>query len=225
MGYIDPQCPHAINTLTIGELGEEEVLVSAHDDGDVCVWYTRDLSRMALRENVGESAWGVAIHKEKRLLAVSANTHDITVFELGVGRCGIREEEDEEKEREVGKDVLARRMEAVPPESSCHGETRKRMAGDEAGRVCGRPRASSAVNGHKRRKEKKAARKDKSVKVLKGHSHNIPSISFLDDSSGRWLAGTSIDGVVILWDVHTQRMVEKCHFDIRASVLSHGSHI
>jgi len=32
----------------------------------------------------------------------------------------------------------------------------------------------------------------------------------LDDSSGRWLVGTAIDGMVILWDVHMEKMVEKC---------------
>ena len=36
-------------------------------------------------ENVGMSAWGLAIHKEARLIAVSANTHEITVFAFALG--------------------------------------------------------------------------------------------------------------------------------------------
>ncbi|KAF3768916.1 hypothetical protein M406DRAFT_327327 [Cryphonectria parasitica EP155] len=31
-------------------------------------------------DNVGMSAWGLAIHKKSRLIAVSANTHEVTVF-------------------------------------------------------------------------------------------------------------------------------------------------
>ena len=35
--------------------------------------------------NVGASAWGLAIHTEARLFAVSANTQDITVFAFALG--------------------------------------------------------------------------------------------------------------------------------------------
>ncbi|TGZ81002.1 hypothetical protein EX30DRAFT_395837 [Ascodesmis nigricans] len=148
-GYIDQTHPHYINSLTIGELGSEEVLVSAHDNGDVCVWYTSDLSRVALQKNVRLSAWGVALHQKKRLLAVSANSHEITIF--GLSADGAR-----------------------------------------AGAVM------------------------ETAKVLKGHGHNIPSISFLDDDDGRWLAGTSIDGSVILWDIWEEMMVEKCNMGFMA---------
>ena len=221
-GDIDPDRPHDINSLTIGELGCEEVLVSAHDDGDVCVWYTRDLSRMALRDNVGRSAWGVTIHKERRLLAVSSNTHDITVFELGVrhGQGGedCFDADGEEYDDECGsREEVLRRVSLEPAGSE---STRKRTTRDEDGtsdetedglghRQNGGTRPQKT--GFKRRKGKETAVHDTSIrKVLRGHGHNVPSISFLDDSSGRWLAGVSYDGMVILWDVHTQRMVEKC---------------
>lgn len=68
----------------------------------------------------------------------------------------------------------------------------------------------SICAGCKRRRRKKSPLKDKTVKTLIGHGHNIPNISFLGDPSGRWLVGTSIDGTVILWDVTTERAVEKC---------------
>lgn len=221
-GHIDQQHPHAINSLTIGELGSEEVLVSAHDDGDVCVWYTRNIKRMALRLSVGQSAWGVALHKERRLLAVSANSHLITVFELAVGkeeqaarderdRRGEQSDEDEDEEvittRTEGHlsfDSVQRRKKKRPSVRECDdGEDGWKLGCEECGRL------APTKNGRKRRKEKPEV-KDKSIKTLLGHDNNIPSISFLDDSSGRWLVGTDIDGVVILWDVHTQRMVEKC---------------
>lgn len=34
--------------------------------------------------NVGASAWGLAIHREARLLAISANTHQIRVVAYGL---------------------------------------------------------------------------------------------------------------------------------------------
>lgn len=226
-GYIDEQHPHAINSLTIGELGSEEVLVSAHDDGNVCVWYTRDLTRIALRLSVSESAWGVALHKEKRLLAVSANSHVITVFELGVGRDEQAAREvwhrrgwdssDEEGEAAAEeKEAMARRAEGKRPIYSVPGQTKRRPAwegsdGDDDGKQ-GREHGCEGCRRRAPPRNRKKRRKinDKSVKTLTGHLNNIPNISFLDDDSGRWLTGTDIDGFVILWDVHTQRMVEKC---------------
>ncbi|KAF8457161.1 hypothetical protein BGX38DRAFT_1139474 [Terfezia claveryi] len=170
IGLIEPRYPHAINSITIGDLGVEEVLVSAHDDGDVCVWYTRDLTRIALRRNVGISAWGVALHKGKRLLAVSANSHSIHVFHLGIG----------EKEHKAER---ARRTASNDVEMGGNGTLNERP--DE-------PQWSTNP-----------------VKILKGHGHNIPSISFLDDASGNWLVGTSIDGMVIVWDIEKQEKAKE----------------
>ena len=206
-GYIDPAEPHAINSLTVGDLGFEEVLVSAHDDGDVCVWYTRDLSRLAFRLSVGESAWGVALHKERRLVAVSANSHLIQVFELAItndGGCPCPEE---------GADAgLTHR----------HRRRRRRKRGSfgydgEGGfegecNLNGKPLSGNDDASKKHRK--KSSMRNKTITTLKGHGCNIPNISFLDDPTGRWLVGTSIDGMVILWDVMTERPVEKCRLGI-----------
>lgn len=95
-GYIDRGRPHAVNALLIDKLGTQEVLACACDDGDVLVYYTSGLNgvfkalaadedykpqlRPLIVRNVGRSAWGLAVHINARLLAVSCNTHDITVF-------------------------------------------------------------------------------------------------------------------------------------------------
>jgi WD40 repeat protein len=179
---------------------------------------------MALRYNVGLSAWGVALHKERRLLAVSANTRKITVFELAVGREEQAARDERERRGEEGngegiEGLGGRRKEGIAPSSNVHrrrtstkrpsqhdaGESNESDDGDD------RRAPKSARKSRKRRKDQPAI-KDKGIKVLEGHTDNIPNISFLPDSSGRWLAGTSIDGMVILWDVHTQRMVERCKF-------------
>ncbi|KAK3397969.1 hypothetical protein B0T20DRAFT_454006 [Sordaria brevicollis] len=100
---IDPLFGHQINHLMIGNLGHLEVLFFAFDDGDVGAYYTHTIADCILsakqekgdkhkrlphstrvkeffHENVGSSAWGLAIHEESRLLAVSSNKAEVTVF-------------------------------------------------------------------------------------------------------------------------------------------------
>ncbi|KAF9291079.1 hypothetical protein BGZ68_005175 [Mortierella alpina] len=88
--FSDPRCTDdqlidkTINILQIGHLGTEEVLVTGDEAGDVCVWFTMNLQREPLLLSVTESAWGVAIHSEKRLIAVSSNAHTATIFHCGL---------------------------------------------------------------------------------------------------------------------------------------------
>ncbi len=89
-----------MNNLLVGDLGEEEIVACVCDDGDVLAYHTRavfhtverrsagdglgyddgDMIKPFFNDNVGLSAWGLAIHKASRMIAVSANTHEITVF-------------------------------------------------------------------------------------------------------------------------------------------------
>lgn len=116
-GYMPRTKPHAINHLCIAELGNAEVLCCAYDDGDVEAFYVHRFEE-AMRKhteravplehlaaymqsffhvNVGASAWGLAVHKEQRLIAVSANSHLIYVFAfalVGESLPGGHQEED-----------------------------------------------------------------------------------------------------------------------------------
>jgi hypothetical protein len=114
-GYIDELHPHSINHLLIAFLGIEEILLVTCDDGDVIGFRVDEIQRAIERrlepdsaeneyatdvrhfflENVGKSAWGLAVHTEARKIAVSANTHNVTVFEFGLATDGDEEEEDE----------------------------------------------------------------------------------------------------------------------------------
>lgn len=108
-GYLDPEYPHAVNHMKVGNMGNREVLFMACDDGDVLAFYTHVLhhhteelpldattgpvSTVApfFHENVGITAWGLAIHEQSRLLAVGSNNREVTVFmhaytEFGPGR-------------------------------------------------------------------------------------------------------------------------------------------
>jgi hypothetical protein len=101
-GTLDRQNGHMMNHITVGDLGSLEILLLAYDDGDVIGYFTHLIAHaIATRkghvslaaggtksspikpffhDNVGLSAWGLAIHKQSRLFAVSSNKHEVTVF-------------------------------------------------------------------------------------------------------------------------------------------------
>lgn len=105
---MDTDVPHSINHLVTGFLGSEEIVAACCDDGEVYAYYTRDIAEWIssqdksplahpsgprrprsasvklpahfFRENVGMTAWGLAIHQKSRLIAVSSNRCEVTVF-------------------------------------------------------------------------------------------------------------------------------------------------
>ncbi|KAK3947726.1 hypothetical protein QBC32DRAFT_223558, partial [Pseudoneurospora amorphoporcata] len=114
---IDQAFGHQINHLMIGNLGHLEVLFFAFDDGDVGAYYTHTIAHYILsasrqrevegrlpptsvepkeffHENVGDSAWGLAIHQESRLLAVSSNKAEVTVFAFALRQHQPQQLED-----------------------------------------------------------------------------------------------------------------------------------
>ncbi|KAM7205818.1 hypothetical protein V8F20_003051 [Naviculisporaceae sp. PSN 640] len=119
-GVIDRVFPHQINNMLVGNLGKLEVILLAYDDGDVVAYYTHTIvsailtnleqtvgglgipgARLVIpkpffHENVGQSAWGVAVHEKSRLLAVSSNHHEVTVFAFAVNRVQVKPESSEE---------------------------------------------------------------------------------------------------------------------------------
>ena len=114
-GYIDPRHPHAVNNILVDDLGEEEILACVCDDGDVLAYHTSGVFNALERqtafdelcykngeglkpffhENVGLSAWGLAVHKASRMIAVSANTADITVFAFALSSGSVDSEDDD----------------------------------------------------------------------------------------------------------------------------------
>ncbi|OAG17414.1 mitochondrial carrier [Alternaria alternata] len=95
---IDPSNPHSITRILVDYLGSEEILLLACDDGDVIGYRIQEIQRalehrtnlqepinddsihVFLHRNVGASAWGLAVHREARIIAISANTHHITII-------------------------------------------------------------------------------------------------------------------------------------------------
>lgn len=100
-GYANRRCPHEVNNMIVGDLGDHEILLLSRDNGEVVAWYTSVIARYVedrllhpthsarsppcsprhfFADNVGLSAWGLAIHTKSRLIAVSSNTSEVTVF-------------------------------------------------------------------------------------------------------------------------------------------------
>lgn len=91
-------------------LGQDEILLITCDDGDVIGYRTEEIQRVVdrrreasddeheilveepvrtfLHRNVGASAWGLAIHQEARMIAISANTHKVTVIAYALAQPG-----------------------------------------------------------------------------------------------------------------------------------------
>lgn len=108
---IDPDDPHSITRLHVDYLGYEEILLAACDDGDVIGYRVSDIQgavdrhkaakesepnhvcdcdevRTFYRQNVGGSAWGLAVNRKARMIAISANTHRINVIVFALSEPG-----------------------------------------------------------------------------------------------------------------------------------------
>ena len=106
-GYIDRRKPHAANHIRVGNLGLKEILLIACDDGDVIGYDVATILRTIesslpppepiFAVNVGASAWGLAIHTQARLIAVSSNTHKINIFSFG-----LTKDKDHERRQHPG---------------------------------------------------------------------------------------------------------------------------
>jgi hypothetical protein len=113
LGFIEPHDSHAINRLHVDYLGRKEILLTAHDDGDIVGYYISTIQAFIearksqghitcdvnanikpfFRINVQASAWGLAVHRQARLIAISANSHKVTVIAFKLIGEKSREEE------------------------------------------------------------------------------------------------------------------------------------
>ncbi|KAG6051301.1 hypothetical protein E4U39_001543 [Claviceps sp. Clav50 group G5] len=185
-GTINEKAPHMINHLAVGALGQEEVVVTLHDDGDVTAFYTKEIadyirsrfnttsgnimsregrnssspapSRCKVptpffKENIGRSAWGLAIHQQSRLIAVSSNRSEITVFAPALKASKSREQP-------CDCDVCCQGVED---------------------------------------KVRRRARNWRIVVVLGSSFSKLPNISFVDDEHGNADKVTAIDSAGAIW--------------------------
>ncbi|ETN40515.1 uncharacterized protein HMPREF1541_04792 [Cyphellophora europaea CBS 101466] len=204
-GYLDVSHPHSINHLIVGDLGSEEILLASTDSGNVTAYHTKAIEdaikkdpykfstdarsdyvglRAFFSQWVEESAWGLAIHREARMIAVSANTSryptyaEDTTAKITVYAFALTKQEPEENETDHVVDVEAGLVDNDWTDWSSE---------------------TQATNTPSR---------DRNYKIVlggsNGHSSNIPSISFVNtsnDEHGAWLLSTDISGSVKLWQI------------------------
>ncbi|KAI9104497.1 hypothetical protein DFS34DRAFT_575569, partial [Phlyctochytrium arcticum] len=71
-----------INAIRTALLGKQEVLVAADDSNYIHVWLTNALDRAPIALQHKDSVWGLALHGPKYLLAASANSHTVMIWNL-----------------------------------------------------------------------------------------------------------------------------------------------
>ena len=137
--------------------------------------------------NVGASAWGLAIQKEARMIAVSANTKQIIVFAFGLGRARSPESTTSSyhsDDMDLHTELLSfvDTNEGIPNDWNTNSEPLPR---------------DRSLN---------------QILFLLGHRENIPDIAFCnttDDPTGRYLVSTDIAGVILIWDIWKRSGVKK----------------
>lgn len=200
-GYIDPSRPHAVNQLVVSDLGFEEILVAACDDGDIIAYTTRSIfnaieestqdqrtgskstieAKAFFLRNVRTTAWGIAVHKNARLIAVSSNLHEITVFAFALVRSQSPENLYDMENDGICKDSMTGLGHDVWNEEEFEA-------------------SSSPPDRHFRNFQF----------VLLGHTTNTPNISFCNteaDPSGQYLVSTDISGRVFVWNVWQKKII------------------
>lgn len=197
-GYINPTKPHSVNQLVVSDLGHEEIIAVTCDDGDVVAYTIRSIYdalerdildepgpqfpriRTILLRNVGESAWGLAVHKAARLIAVSSNAHIIHVFAFALCREPSPDSLHESDEGGVlpAIDITLGPDEWVRPFTCPESPIRRSTRNLEITLLC--------------------------------HEYNIPNIAFCNtdaDPNGRYLVSTDIGGVTYVWDIWRRQVL------------------
>lgn len=203
-GHINGRKPHEINHLIVADMGLEEIVVCACDDGDVYAYYLQSILRALedraegreespkafFHQNVGASAWGLTVHKESRSIAASSNSRNITVFSFGIDLCRFSASTSTRSEPMT---TVLNDMEG--PRTNAESSPLSYMEKDFTSTLSHEDYLRNYRN------------KDRQLS-LNGHKTNIPSISFLQaEVSGRWLVSTDLNGLIALWDVLTRQVV------------------
>ncbi|KAJ5263461.1 hypothetical protein N7478_011066 [Penicillium angulare] len=211
-GYIDRNEPHTINNILVDDLGRDEVLLLATDSGNICAYHVESIyaaiNQCATRgykrpfagsevnpffvESVGMSAWGLAMHKFSRLIAVSANTGHITVFAFAlVDSASVDDDEKSQYPMEQGPERI--------DQTWVHIDSKKQLRELQKMKV-----------GNYRQQNLRL--------TYRGHFDNIPCVSFANfdlDANAAWMVSTDITNRVIVWriweDLYPHRVYNPGH--------------
>ncbi|KAI5861846.1 hypothetical protein GGS23DRAFT_598240 [Durotheca rogersii] len=195
-GFLDDSFPHQVNHLLVGELGNEEILLLAYDDGDVIGYYVRHIEHELLRredesrgtravpepffhEHVGKSAWGLAVHKQSRIIAASSNTHNVYVFVFALT--------GEPYQHHTQVDAL---------------ELFRNTGKDENGRILASPTDAAEYDLKAAQQESVIRRRDANWRIVLetgSGGANIPNVAFSSDADGEADKVVAVDIHGRLW--------------------------
>ncbi|KAL8704140.1 MAG: hypothetical protein Q9201_002690 [Fulgogasparrea decipioides] len=217
-GYIDPTNSHAINQLSVADVGVEEVIVTACDDGDVVAYTTHSICKEIERQqqvledvpfnrpcsnlrpfllrNVNMSAWGVAVHKEARMVAVSSNSAKIHVFAFALTSSG-HDNSVEPARGPFGESESTTVPLATSPQKALHtsGSPEWLKIGPSDGDLVPSDRSKNLEL------------------TLELHSDNIPNVAFYNPYGpcigDIFLISTDIDSTSYVWNVWKRQAIAK----------------
>jgi hypothetical protein len=202
-GYLDADEPHAINYLIVQKLGKDEVVATVRDDGDVEAILIRhvvhaittrinnsdageplaDNVRPLFQRNVGISAWGLAIHTQARMIAVSSNRHEVTVFRFGL------------VDHQLDPSEQSPRRTKTPLNGQSTSKHDRESTDDD---VDSRPDRDADVT--------------RQVLNGEANIPHVSFCNTGDDPDGRWLLTTDISGVCRAIDLHKFALVQAFRF-------------
>ena len=204
-GYLDMSRPHAVNHLIVGDIGDEEVVVVACDDGDVISYTVRSIS-LAIDEKA-ETVFG---HEPSRKQGITSTGltgwTNMILPVVGPNEClGCRILAPWFHEN-VGASAwgLATHKQAMLLAVSSNSKDVHVFAPSLAV-----PKTNPGPQTLQRFTPWRngSAIRDRTVGrivTLQGHAANIPNIAFCDntlDLGGMYLTSTDIDGHTIIWDI------------------------
>ncbi|KAF2672512.1 hypothetical protein BT63DRAFT_453022 [Microthyrium microscopicum] len=191
-GYMDRRRPDDINHMITEFLGNDEILLLCTDCGSVSFYFIRKIEQFIetnpdtgidyypddadFADSVGVSAWGLSVHRQARKIAVSANSHQVFIFQPAL----IQPEGDPLPTMlENSKRTEQQSFWRMPPAQTRLEELEKSS------------KWSTRMINYKFR--------------LPDTGNNIPCVTFCntsDDPEGRILAVGDITGKTIIWDLN-----------------------
>ena len=212
---MDQARPHAINHLIIGDIGDEEVVVVACDDGDVISYTVRSIC-LAIDEGAKTvfEPDPFEIRKLKRyresgranLVLPVADPHRTPGYRVlaawfhenvGASAWGLA---THKSSRVLAVSSNTKEINIFAP--SLSPRRSKPFRSKYPSLKIGERYMTCEPWGSTAFRDRSHGRKI----VLRGHAANIPNIAFCDnslDSEGNYLASTDIDGCTVVWDIRS----------------------
>lgn len=212
-GYIDTHRPHAVNHLIVSDIGDEEVLVVACDDGDIISYTVRSIS--------------LAIDERAKLVLESQRYGDQAIVRSRLSGWTNMILPDVDPDLYAGCRTLVAWFHENVGASAWGLATHKRarllavssntkaihvyfpsLSSERQGafhQTYPYPDITEGLTAWKNLDPPPLVdRSLNRIAILQGHAANIPSIAFCDNASdpaGRYLVSTDIDGHTIIWDI------------------------